>query len=62
MRHEEFETLCRSIGSGGEERVRHIVLHQMGRIIACLPDDMVEVELDNGERRTWSKDNIAVLH
>jgi hypothetical protein len=62
MRHEEFENICQAVGAGAEKRVKHIVLHQIGKVIACRPDDYVEVELDNGEHKTWSKENIALLH
>ena len=62
MRHAEFEDICREVGSGAERRVKHIVLHQIGRVIACHPEDYVEVELDNGQHKTWSKDNIQLLH
>ncbi len=62
MRHEEFETICKAIETGTERRVKHIVLHQIGKVIACRPDDYVEVMLDNGEHKTWSKENITLLH
>lgn len=62
MRHEEFENICKALDSGSEMRVQHIVLHQVGKVVACLPDDFIEVELANGDHKTWSKDNIKVLH
>lgn len=62
MRHEEFESICQAVGSGADRRVKHIVLHQIGKVIACRPDDFVEVELESGEHKTWSKDNITQLH
>ena len=62
MRHEEFENICQAVGSGAERRVRHIVIHQVGKVIACRPDDTIEVELENGEHKTWSKDNVTLLH
>ncbi len=62
MRHEEFENICKALGAGSEMRVQHIVLHQVGKVVACLPDDFIEVELASGEHKTWSKDNVKVLH
>ena len=62
MRHEDFESICKALDSGEEKRVKHIVLHQIGKVVACLPDDMIEVELENGERKSWSKDNITLLN
>lgn len=62
MRHDEFENICRDITTGDEKRVKHIVLHQIGKIIACCPDDYFEVELENGEHKTWSKNNVKLLH
>jgi hypothetical protein len=61
MRHNDFEGICQAIGTGAEKRVKHIVLHQSGKVIACRPDDFLEVELDNGEHKTWSKDNVTLL-
>jgi hypothetical protein len=62
MRHEEFQNICQAIEAGGERRVKHIVLHQVGKIIACCPDECFEVELENGEHKTWSKNNVKLLH
>ncbi len=61
MRSEEFQNICSSVGSGSEMRVRHIVLHQVGKVVACHPDDFIEVELDSGEHKTWSRDNVKLL-
>lgn len=61
MRHEDFEGICQAIDSGTEKRVKHIVLHQTGKVIACRQDDFLEVELDSGEHKTWSKDNVTLL-
>ncbi len=61
MRHEDFEGICQAIDTGAEKRVKHIVLHQSGKVIACRPDDFLEVEVDNGEHKTWSKDNVTLL-
>jgi hypothetical protein len=61
MRNEEFTNICQAVGTGTERRVKHIVLHQEGKVIACRPDDCLEVELDNGVHKTWSKDNIKLL-
>jgi len=62
LRHEEYENLCRSLKEGAKTQVKHVVTHQVGRIISCSPDDFIEVELANGEHKSWSKDNITVLH
>ena len=62
MRHEEFEGICQAIAGGEEKRVKHIILHQSGKVIACRPDDFIEVELENGEHKTWAKDNLMLLH
>ncbi|AFR67626.1 hypothetical protein Pcar_3478 [Syntrophotalea carbinolica DSM 2380] len=62
MRHDEFENICHTIGPETDKRVKHIVLHQVGKIIACLPDDFFEVELDSGEHKTWSKNNVKLVH
>ncbi|WP_305045875.1 hypothetical protein [Geoalkalibacter sp.] len=62
LRHNEFEAICRDVSSGARMRVQHIVTHQSGRVIACTSGDFLEVELDNGEHRSWSKDNIKLLH
>ncbi len=62
MRHAEFEKICQGLDKGANQRVMHIVLHQVGKVIACRPDDYVEVEMDNGEHKTWAKDNIKLLH
>jgi hypothetical protein len=62
MRHDEFEGICKSVSSGEETRVRHIVTHQIGKVIACsLEDEFFEVDAA-GERKVWSKDNCKVLH
>lgn len=62
MRHDEFADICRSLDPGTDKRVKHIVLHQIGRIIACRSDEYFEVELDNGEHKTWSKNNVTLIH
>jgi len=62
LRHAEFEAICREVSSGMKRRVQHIVTHQTGKIISCSTDDFLEVELENGEHKSWSKDNIRVLH
>jgi hypothetical protein len=62
MRHAEFEAICKDLGKGSERRVKHIVLHQSGKVIACRPDDFVEIEMASGEHKTWSKDNITLLN
>jgi len=62
MRHEEFEALRKSIEAKQQIRVKHVVLHQVGKIVACLPDDFVEVELEDGKHKNWSRENVTVLH
>jgi hypothetical protein len=62
MRHDEFADICQALDAGTDKRVKHIVLHQIGRIIACRPDEYFEVELDNGEHKTWSKNNVTLIH
>lgn len=62
LRHAEFETICQEVSSGAKRRVQHIVTHQVGKVISCSSDDFFEVELMNGEHKTWSKDNIRLLH
>ena len=61
LRHEEYETICQAVSHGEERRVQHIVTHQSGKIITCTTDDFLTVELDNGEHREWSKDNLKLL-
>lgn len=61
MRHDEFEGICKSFSSGEEKRLKHIVTQQVGKIVACNPEDeFFEVDVD-GRRKTWSKDNCKVL-
>jgi len=62
MRHEEFEALRKSFEAKQQIRVKHVVLHQVGKIVACLPDDFVEVELEDGIHKNWSRENVTVLH
>ena len=62
MRHNEYERICQAISNGREQRVKHIVLHQSGKVIACRQDDFIEVELESGEHKTWSKENVTLLH
>lgn len=62
LRHQEYETICQAVSSGAERRVQHIDTHQKGKIISCSTNDFLEVELDNGEHRQWSKDNLKLLH
>jgi hypothetical protein len=61
MLHEEFQDICQAIESGAERRVKHIVIHQVGKVIACHPDDFIEVELEKGEHKIWSKENVKLL-
>ncbi len=62
MRHDEFEGICKSIGSGEQMQVKHIVTHQVGTIVACSKEDeFFEVDV-SGEHKSWSKDNCKVLH
>ena len=62
MRHDEFANICQSLEPGTDMRVKHVVLHQIGKIIACRPDEFFEVELESGEHKTWSKDNVKLVH
>ncbi|MEZ4598600.1 MAG: hypothetical protein R2940_02285 [Syntrophotaleaceae bacterium] len=62
MRHEEFESLCESFENRSDIRVKHIVLHQIGRVVACLADDFIEVELADGQHKSWSRENVTLLH
>jgi translation initiation factor IF-1 len=62
MRHEEFDNICQTLDPATDMRVKHIVLHQIGKIVACLPDECFEVELENGEHKTWSKNNVTLVH
>jgi len=61
MRHEEFEGICNLFSSGEEKRLKHIVTHQVGKIVAVnREDEFFEVDVE-GRRKTWSKDNVKVL-
>lgn len=61
MRQEEFENLCQATQSGKERQVKHIVTHQVGKVIACGPENFIEVEVEGGEHKTWARDNIRLL-
>jgi len=58
IKHEDYENICRTIKTGGEKHVKHIVTHQVGKVIACETDDFFEVEVPSGEHKTWSKNNV----
>jgi len=59
MRHEAFENLCGAIDGGADKHLKHIVTHEVGKIVACqLEDEFFEVELANGEHKAWSKENV----
>jgi len=59
LRHEEFENICKLVQTGKEKHLKHIVTHQTGKIVGCDPtEEFFEVELSNGEHKTWSKDNV----
>jgi hypothetical protein len=61
MRHDEFVGICNSVSSGEEKRLKHIVTHQVGKIVSVnREDEFFEVDVD-GRRKTWSKDNVKVL-
>lgn len=63
MRHEEFKSLCSAIASGKEMQLKHIVTHEVGKLVACqLSDEFFDVELPSGEHKTWSKENVRVIH
>lgn len=55
MRSAEFQKVCQAVSSGEQTFVKHVVLHQIGRVLNCHED---EVEVDvNGIHKTWSKEN-----
>jgi hypothetical protein len=61
MRQAEFESICQAAQAGMERRVRHIVTNQVGKIVACGPEDRIEVEVEGGEYKTWSRESIRLL-
>lgn len=62
MRRETFETFCGAIEGGAEKHLKHIVTHEVGKIVACqMDDEFFEVELPNGEHKGWSKENVKAL-
>jgi hypothetical protein len=61
MRQAEFENVCQAAQAGMERRVRHIITRQVGKIVACGPEDLIEVEVEEGEYKTWSRENIRLL-
>ena len=62
MRHEEFQDICRTVKTGEATQLKHIVTHQVGKIVACQADEeFFEVEVAGGEHKTWSKDNVKIL-
>lgn len=59
MRHDEFESLCSTLDRGTTMQLKHIVTHEIGRIVACRRDEeFFEVELASGLHKTWSKENV----
>lgn len=58
MKHDEFENICKAVKTGKEKHLKHIVTHQVGKIVACETDEFFEVEVPGGEHKTWSKDNV----
>ena len=61
MRHDEFEGICKALGSGEEKLLKHIVTHQVGKVVACnREEEFFEVDVD-GNRKTWSKENCKIL-
>lgn len=59
MRHEEFENICKAVKTGQEKQVKHIVTHQVGKIVACeTGEEFFEVEVKGGEHKNWSKENV----
>lgn len=62
MKKEEFVNICRAVEAGRSRRVKHMVTNEEGQVIACGTEEaVVEVELDNGERKSWATDDISVL-
>ncbi len=55
MRTPEFQKICQSVGTGKDLWVKHIVTHQIGKILSCGEEEF-EVDV-NGEKKTWSKTN-----
>lgn len=55
MRTPEFQKLCQAVSGGEEMYVKHVVIHQVGKVLSCHGD---EVEVDvNGTHKTWIKEN-----
>ena len=62
MKKEEFINICKAVAAGTPRRVKHTGTNEEGRVIACGTEkDFVEVELDNGERKSWATDDISLL-
>jgi hypothetical protein len=61
MRTPEFEKICHAVGSGQEMWVKHIVTHQVGKVLTCGEEEF-EVDV-NGVHKTWSKANcVETIH
>jgi hypothetical protein len=59
IKHAEFEGICQAVRAGQEKHLKHIVTHQVGKVISCNPaEEFFEVEVPGGEHKTWSKDNV----
>ena len=62
MNIEEFVNICRAVAAGNSRRVKNMGTNEVGRVTACgTEEDFVEVELDNGERKSWPTDDISLL-
>jgi hypothetical protein len=55
MRTTEFEEIRNELKGGKEFFVKHIVTHQVGKVIS-LGEEEFEVDV-NGEHKTWNKTN-----
>ena len=52
-----MKDISKFFGRGGEpQRTERL------KIILCLPDGFIEVELASGEYKTWPKDNVKLLN
>ncbi|BCR03039.1 hypothetical protein DESUT3_01080 [Desulfuromonas versatilis] len=55
MRTQEYQNMCQAIGTGKEKFVKHVVTHQIGKVLACHEGEF-EVDVA-GEHKTWIKEN-----
>lgn len=62
MKKEEFANICKVVDAGMPRRVKHMGSNEEGQVIACgIEEASVEVELDNGERKSWATEDISLL-